>query len=288
MSDKIEDVNSQTEIIEATDKAISSNQWNALLSAPVNVSNGTLENILALLDNTSDKESSGTTSYDEYDLSYSISITLSGTSGTANINVDGTDYLATFSSDLFTTASNWVSTNKAALNAIGIQVFALGSGADGRIRFGSLSDTDLDAITIINATGDLAGTIANEFTGSSTADYSHLVIPYTGKPYVNSRLLHTIRCNFEIDTGSVQTATFGLFRFEDDSQIGSNIQISRNTDVSGNLIVIETYTAFGTDPFVTGGFYLALVNNSGQTLTLDNNVGFLIQTIFERSFDFTP
>jgi len=228
----------------------------------------------------------GTTPYDEYDIAYGISITLSGTSGSANINVDGTNYLATFDTDLFTTANNWVVANQAALNTMGIQAFALGSGADGRIRFGATANTILNGITITNVTPNLSGTIANEFTGSSTAAGDHLRVPYVGKPYFGKRILHTIRDNFNIVSGSVQYAELGLFRYANDTQIGSAIIIQRNPDVTGALVVLETYTASPTDSFVTGGFYLALNNNTGQTLEFFGSTGILIQNVFDSATSF--
>jgi len=228
----------------------------------------------------------GTTPYDEYDIAYGISITLSGTSGSANINVDGTNYLATFDTDLFTTANNWVVANQAALNAMGIRAFALGSGADGRIRFGATANTILNGITITNVTPDLSGTIANEFTGSPTASGDHLLIPYVGKPYFGKRILHTIRANFNIVSGSVQYAELGLFRYANDTQIGSAIIIQRNPDVTGALVVLETYTASATDSFVTGGFYIALNNNTGQVLDFFGSTGILIQNIFDSETSF--
>ena len=123
--------------------SVASSQWNT--TAPTTtLPSGDTANGFTFFDETTDKSSSGTSSYDEYVLSFGISITLSGTSGTANINVDGTDYLATFNTDLFTTADDWVNANQATLNALGIQVFALGSGSDGRIRFGATTDTIFD------------------------------------------------------------------------------------------------------------------------------------------------
>lgn len=265
---------------------IASTQWSKTLPAPVNLPNGSIANGFTFFDNVTDKVSGGTTSYSELNIAFGITITLSGTSGTANINIDGTNYLATFDTDLFTTANNWVVANKAALDAIGIKVFALGSGADGRIRFGAATDTILNAITIANVTPDLSGTIANEFTGSPTASGDHILIPYVGEPYENLRIHQTIRANFNIDTGSVQYAELGLFRYADDSQIGSAISIIRNTDVTGNLVVIETYTAGASDPFVQGGFYIALNNQSGTSLDFIGASGVLIQSTFQKLVNF--
>ncbi len=267
---------------------VASSQWNTTAPTTTLPGGGGLANGFTFFDETTDKSTSGTTSYDEYVLSYGISITLSGTSGTANINVDGTDYLATFNTDLFTTADDWVNTNQATLNALGIQVFALGSGADGRIRFGATSNTILNAITITNVTTDLSGTLANEFTGNSTADYDHVVIPYSGKPYENLRLQHYMRVNFNIDNGNENYCKLQLRRWQNDSVIGSDIPVRRYTaaqGITGQQHVFETYTNSPTDAFVTGGFYFALENDQ-NSIDVSGAAGILIQTTYERPLVF--
>lgn len=266
---------------------VSSSQWSKTLPAPAPLPNGQIANGFTFFDNVVDKVAAGTTAYDEYDIAYGISVSLdvTNTNGTANINILGVDYLLTFTTDNFTSVSNWLSTNEATLNALNVRVFRLGSGADGRLRFCS-TEAILNGITFTNLTGDIAATIKNEFTGGATAAGDHLLIPYAGKPYFGKRILHTIRANFNITTGSVQYAELGLFRYQDDTQIGSAITIQRNPDTTGSLLVIETYTSSALDPFVAGGFYLALVNNTGQTLDFFGSVGILIQNIFDSETSF--
>lgn len=82
-------------------------------------------------------------------------LTLTGTSGTANVNVDGVNYLATFNTSLTQTADDFVTTHATALAAAGVTVTA----ALGVLTFSGLT-TVIDAITILNASGDLAGTLA--------------------------------------------------------------------------------------------------------------------------------
>lgn len=265
-----------------------STEWSKTLPVPVPLPTGSIANGFTFFDDVTDKVADGTTSYNELNIAYGITITLSGLGGTANINVDGVNYLATFDTDLFTTANNWVTANSSTLEALGIGVFALGGGNDGRIRFSAFANTILNAITITNLTTLLSGTIANEFTGSPTASGDHTLIPYVGEPYEGLRISQTIRTNFNIQSGSVQYAELGLFRYQDDSQIGSGILILRNPDTTGSLAVIETYTANASDPFVKGGFYPALVNNSGQTLNFIGTAGILIQSIFQKPVNFTP
>ncbi len=75
--------------------------------------------------------------------------TLTGTSGTANITINGTAYLATFSSTLTITATNFVSTHKDALEARGLRVRSTGA----KVIIPTAGE-----VSIVNATGDLSGT----------------------------------------------------------------------------------------------------------------------------------
>lgn len=263
---------------------VSSSQWSKTLPGTVSLLNGDIANGMTFFTN-ADKVAGGTTSYDEYNIAYGRSITLSGTSGSASIVINAVSYPITFNTSLYQTAVDFVTANTAALNAQNVRLFALGSGADGRIRFCS-TQVILDAVTITNVSGNLNGTLANEFTGTSASAPDHILIPYAGKPYFGKRILHTLRANFNITTGSVQYAELGLFRYQNDTQIGSAIIIQRNPDVTGALVVIETYTASATDPFVVGGFYIALNNNTGVTLDFFGNAGILIQNIFDSETSF--
>lgn len=266
---------------------ISSTQWSKSIATPVSLSNGNIANGFTFFTN-ADKVAGGTTAYDEYSIAYGLSIILSGTLGSANINLDGIDYLATFNTSLYQTAVDFVATHQAALNSANIRVFALGSGTDGRLRF-CAPQLILDSMTItptIIQAANLDGTIANEFIGTADSAPDHVLVPYAGKPYFGKRILHTIRANFNIQTGSVQYAELGLFRYQDDTQIGSGILILRNPDTTGSLVVIETYTSNALDPFVIGGFYLGLVNNTGHTLEFFGSAGVLIQNIFDSETSF--
>lgn len=262
-----------------------SSQWSTTApSTPL--TNGSTANGCAFF-TAADKVASGTTAYAEFNIAFGLSITFTGTSGTANISFDGgtTNYLATFNTSLYQTAVDFVAAHEAALNAQNIRVFALGSGSDGRLRF-CAPEAPLNAMTITNVTTNLSGTIANEFTGSATAVPDHILVPYVGTAYEGQRLLHTIRTNFNINTGSVQYAELGLYRYQDDSLIGSSITVTRNNDTTGSQQVLETYTNSGTDPFVIGGFYPAVLNNTGATLTFQGAAGILVQTIFQRATSF--
>jgi hypothetical protein len=87
-----------------------------------------------------------------------VTVTLTGTSGTANINIGGTNYLATFNTDLTTTGSDFVTASAATiLAAKGVVVTA----ALGVLTFkANIGGVSFVTPTIINATGNLAGTVA--------------------------------------------------------------------------------------------------------------------------------
>lgn len=84
-------------------------------------------------------------------------VTLTGTSGTANITLEGVDYLATFNSDLDTTAADFVSTHGATILADhGVTV---STTATDDVIF-TATNGNFVSPTIANATGDLAGSVA--------------------------------------------------------------------------------------------------------------------------------
>ena len=265
----------------------SSTQWSVALGAPVPLNNGDTANGFTFFDNATDKVASGTTSYDEYDIAFGLSASMTGTSGTADLVIAGSTYTMTFATDLATTISNFVTANDTALRAADVRPYAVSNASGDFLRLCS-TDTILNAVTVTTTSGDLAGTMVNEFVGGSVAVGDHCVIPYGNHPYDGQRLLHTMRVNFDISTGNqVQSAALTLRRFGDDSVIGSSIKVDRDVDVPGNQFVFETYTNGATDPFVLGGFYFALENNSGNTLTFETKAGILVQTIFQRPTSFS-
>ena len=85
-----------------------------------------------------------------------FSLTITGTSGTALISIDGSTYLATFDTNVATTAANFVSDHAAAILSNHDLVVTNPSGAEINFVAGSVSGhADAD---IANVTGDLAGT----------------------------------------------------------------------------------------------------------------------------------
>lgn len=265
----------------------SSTQWSKTIVTPETLGGADeVANGFTFFTN-ADKVAGGTTAYDEYSIAYGLSITLTGTSGTANVSFDGgiTNYLVTFNTSLYQTAVDFVSTHEAALNLLNIRVFALGSGADGRLRFCAPQLT-LDAMTITNVSGNLSGTIANEFTGTTNSAPDHVLVPYVGTAYENQRLHHTFRVNFGIVGGSNQYYGLSLRRYTDDSIIGSEIVVQRQNDVEGVQVTFASYTNGAADPFVIGGFYFALRNNTGQDVQIFDSIGILIQNEYQKPTQF--
>jgi len=271
-------------------KNLSSTQWSKSLGTPSSLPNGDIANGFTFFDNVADKSTGGTTSYNEYDIAYGIDLTLTGTSGTANINIDGVDYLATFNTDLSTTVQDWLALHEATLDALNINVLynggsPLNPNGNETIRF-CASEAVCNSVTITTVTGDLNGTRINPFTGVNAAAGDHVLVPYTGEPYEGKRIHHTFRVNFDITTGSDQTLALSLRRFANDSVIGSEIQVFRTQDVAGVQQTFASYTASVNDPFVTGGFYFALRNDSGVAVEISGSVGILIQNEFETPTEF--
>lgn len=113
-----------------------------------------------------------------------------------------------------------------------------------------------------------------------------ILVPYVGKPYEGLKVTHLIRVNFELNTGSRQNCLLELRRITDDSVIGSAVKIDRNPDESSIQEIFLTYTSSINDPFVTDGFYIALVNQSGATIRISGDMGLLIENIFQKPVKF--
>ena len=254
-----------------------STQWSRTLAAPVNLPNGTTANGFTFFSDSTDRVAAGCTSYCEFFISFTRKLTLTGTSGTANINVGGVNYLATFATSLTVTASNFVTLHGATIeSATGIKVSSVGA----QLRFGNTTTTSLNAITITNVTTNLNGTFI-----ASIGD--HIIVPYIGQPYEGLRMVHDFRVNFNIVVGSTQTLALSLRRWTDDSVIGSEIPVFKNADVAGQQFNFTSYTSGVNDPFVTGGFYFALRNDSGTSIMdISGTVGILIITTFQKPVNF--
>jgi len=110
-----------------------------------------------------------TTYLDAAAVKQKATVTLTGSSGTANININGVDYLATFDSDLATTATNFVSSHAATVAARFGKLAVTADGDDVVIEAG-IAGQALQAPTIANASGNLAGSVAATTANVATGD----------------------------------------------------------------------------------------------------------------------
>ena len=95
--------------------------------------------------------------------------TITGTSGTANVNINGINYLATFDTDLNTTASNFVTLHAAALLLRkGTLTYPAASATF--VHTALVPGEPQQVITITNLTGDLAGSVAQTTANTAPAD----------------------------------------------------------------------------------------------------------------------
>ena len=87
-------------------------------------------------------------------------ITLTGTSGTANVNIGGDDYLATFATDLATTSANFVTAYASAVATATGGTLTLVANKP----VFAVNTDDYATVTVTNATTNLAGTVATAVT----------------------------------------------------------------------------------------------------------------------------
>ena len=85
--------------------------------------------------------------------------TLTGTSGTANVTINGVNYLATFATNLTTTAANFVTAHAATIAARHGNAVVTSSGAG--IVVTSAVPGQAVTVAVANVSGDLAGSVAN-------------------------------------------------------------------------------------------------------------------------------
>jgi len=155
------------------------------------VNNSVIQNISAILISTEYPSLTGNSSR---------VVTLTGTSGTANITVGGVNYLATFTTNLTTSANNFVTSHSAALLALGITVTA-NSGA---LTFVAATET-FPTIARTNVSGDLSATIASVTAGATTGSPIVDLVSYVRgamtvrvRNYGVSALNNWVRLHFKI------------------------------------------------------------------------------------------
>jgi hypothetical protein len=170
-----------------------------------------------------------------------VRITLRGTSGTANVNINGTNYLATFNTDLPTTAADFVTTHAAAI----------------------LADTGLAATNsgfIIVLEGEYAGftktpvtNVVGDLTG--TYDNSH----FTDKVHTN-----VIWYKIAFDGAAKQIFELGTSTCSQNDDISDNkVRISALTGCSATND-LSTYSRVIQDISVQGDIDKFVILNAGD------------------------
>ncbi len=91
---------------------------------------------------------------------------------------------------------------------------------------------------------------------------------------------HHMRIGFTITTGTDQHYNLTLRRYSDNS-ILSSAKINRDADTGVCTADFITYTYSASDPFVVGGLYISLDNNSGSSVDLVTSINLLIVTYFK-------
>lgn len=100
-------------------------------------------------------------------------IVLSGTGGTATVTINGVTKTVTFATDIETSANNFVNNdNIEAYLAVGLMLVST-FAVDGAISFHAIGGTRITGATIVNATGDLAGTVTQigHYDASNPKDF---------------------------------------------------------------------------------------------------------------------
>lgn len=136
--------------------------------------------------------------------------------------------------------------------------------------------SSLNLLTLIN------NATHKDTTNSDTYDQLDIVSNGIKTTYGGCKEIHTIRISFNIISGTDQFYQIQIRRVVDDSVVYRRI-IQRNSDETIQTVEMTTRTLNGTDPFVVDGFYLAFVNNSGASATLDDNLSLLIITHYQKN-----
>lgn len=127
----------------------------------------------------------------------------------------------------------------------------------------------LNLLTLIN------NATHKNVTNSDTFDQLNIASNSIITTFQGAKTIHLIRLSFNIIAGVDQFYQIQIRRTVDDSVV-YRCQIQRNTDETIQTIEMTTRTLSGSDPFTINGFYLAFVNNSGASATLDDALSLVI------------
>lgn len=167
-------------------------------------------------------------------------ITLSGSSGTANVTgAGGLTKAVTFGTDLATTAAAFVTSHAAAYLAVGIVVTSTSTGAtNGVIVFtASVGGTAFTVPAIANTSGNLAGTVAHT---TANIDGTTLQFDSVGDYYIN------VKDNTFTNKYGVQTKDASGYRqaYMSEEDVVDDVVAKLN---SGETFIVATKTGNSTD-----------------------------------------
>jgi len=124
--------------------------------------------------------------------------------------------------------------------------------------------------------------INKDNVNSDSYDQLDIVTNAIKTVYRGNKIIHTIRVSFNIITGTDQFYQLQIRRAIDDSVVYRS-QIQRNADETIQTVEMTTRTLSTTDPFVIDGFYIAFVNNSGASATIDDALSVLVISHYQKS-----
>lgn len=122
----------------------------------------------------------------------------------------------------------------------------------------------LNILTLLNNT-------THKDTISDSFDQLNIVSNGIKTTWRGSKIAQFIRVKFNISTGNDRTYQLQIRRSADDSVVYRELVERDATDPIQNKLLF-TRTISETDPFVTGGFYLALMNNSGASCQITGDL----------------
>lgn len=119
-------------------------------------------------------------------------------------------------------------------------------------------------------------------TNTDSFDELNIVSNSIVTTYRNCKTIHLIRLSLNIVSGSDQYYQIQIRRTTDDSVVYRAL-LQRNADETIQTIEMTTRTLSAIDPFVVDGFYLAFVNNSGASATIDDALSLVIISNYQKA-----
>lgn len=203
-------------------------------------------------------------------------VTLTGTGGTANISAaGGLTKLATFATDLATTAANFVTAHAAAYLAVGIVVTSSGSGL---IFEANVAGVPFTTPVITNVTTDLAGTVANT---TSNVTLVPVLLDDMSSDLGEGGIIMDVVVTTTITQLAGQTLRIWLFNATPSGIVGDNVAFT-NLVANASKRVGSGYVDVPLNALLTGSDSIVGVASpaaSFKCATSDTTIYALVQTL---------